>query len=181
MSFKTLFLDRDGIINERIIDGYVTNLNQFIFRPDFLNSLSLLARLFDKVFVVSNQQGIGKGIMTTKFVDLLHQNMCQELKKRAFFIEKVYYCPHLATDHCECRKPKIGLARQAKVDFPEIDFSQSLMIGDSESDILFGKNCDMKTALISDTLSHSTLLLPDYHFNSIFELAKKFAIKKFRS
>lgn len=155
---RTLFLDRDGIINRRIVDGYVTSIEQFEFKNDFLETMGRLSRSFKKIFVITNQQGVGKGIMTMAQVDAVHEYMCRELSARGIEITGVYVCPHLATEGCRCRKPRTGLAEQAKLDNPEIDFTNSVMIGDSLSDILFGRACGMKTVFVNDS---NIALTPD--------------------
>ncbi|MDR3235977.1 MAG: HAD-IIIA family hydrolase [Prevotellaceae bacterium] len=165
----TLFLDRDGIINERIVGGYVKKSSQFIFRPDFLEAIFRLRSLFGKVCVVTNQQGIGKGLMTDEDVLQVHHYMINELQKRSIMIDGVYVCPHLESDDCSCRKPKTGLALQAKKDFPDIDFHSSLMIGDSASDIFFGKNCGMRTALVSQE-TNLPLCHPDYQAANLMDI-----------
>lgn len=148
---RTLFLDRDGIINRRIVGGYVTDIEQFEFKSDFLETMGTLSRSFKKIFVITNQQGVGKGIMTMEQVDAVHSYMCRELSARGIEITGVYVCPHLATEGCRCRKPRTGLAEQAKNDYPDIIFSNSVMIGDSLSDMLFGRACGMETVFVNDS------------------------------
>ena len=148
---RTLFLDRDGIINRRIVGGYVTDIEQFEFKSDFLETMGQLSRSFKKIFVITNQQGVGKGIMTMEQVDAVHGYMCRELSARGIEITGVYVCPHLAAEGCRCRKPRTGLAEQAKHDHPDIDFSNSVMIGDALSDLLFGRACGMKTVFVNDS------------------------------
>ncbi len=163
-----LFLDRDGVINKRIIDDYVKTWDQFEFLPGVIDSINKFSTIFGKIVVVTNQQGIGKGIMRTEDLELIHKNMLYEVTYFKGKIDKVYFSPFLSAENHQDRKPGIGMALKAKKDFPEIDFSKSIMIGDSISDLEFGKNCGMKTIYISDQ-KH---LLADFTFLSLEEVAK---------
>ncbi len=147
----TLFLDRDGIINKRIIDGYVKEISQFVFKSDFIQAMPILNRIFKYTIVVTNQQGIEKELVTESEVATIHAYLINSLKEKNIKIDKIYLCPHLAERNCNCRKPNIGMALNAKKEFPDIDFNKSVMIGDSISDLIFGKNLNMKTVFIADT------------------------------
>jgi histidinol-phosphate phosphatase family protein len=149
----TLFLDRDGVINRRNLDGYIRSWNQFEFLPGVLDAMKLLAGRFGKIFVVSNQQGIGKGLMSDKDVTIIHSGMKQEVENAGGFITKTYYCPFLEAENSIMRKPNIGMALRARKDFPGINFKRSIMVGDSISDMLFGKRLKMKTVLLSQDIS----------------------------
>ena len=171
----TLFLDRDGIINERIVDGYVTTIHEFVLKKDFLLAMPSLQSLFARIIVVTNQQGIGKGLMTFQEVEEIHQHIQKKLKTLSIDIDKFYICPHLAEANCKCRKPNIGMALTAQKDFPQIDFEKSVMIGDSLSDLLFGKRLNMKTVYIpSDFTKISTddLSYADFICKDLIEFSK---------
>lgn len=144
----TLFLDRDGVINERIVDGYVKTVEEFIFNDGVLDTIKRLSEVFGRVVVVTNQQGIGKGLMTEEDLKKVHDYMLSEIEKAGGRIDNIYFAPRLASPTNELRKPNIGMAIQAQKDFPEINFSKSVMIGDSSSDIEFGKNAGMKTIFV---------------------------------
>lgn len=140
---KTLFLDRDGVINKKIENDYVRNWEQFEFLPNVIEALKILNSLFDRIIIVTNQRGIGRKLMTEKDLEVIHKNMLSVLSKENIKIDKIYYCPHdYKKEICNCRKPKIGMALQAKKDFPDIDFRNSIMVGDSLSDIEFGKKLE---------------------------------------
>ena len=141
----TLFLDRDGVINRRLLDDYVKRWDEFEFLPGVKEAIAKLSRIFGRVVIVSNQQGIGKGLMTEKDLDHIHSMMVHEIEEAGGRIDAIYHCPELKEKNPECRKPKPGMALQAQKDFPEIDFEKSVMIGDSESDIEFGKRLGMLT------------------------------------
>ena len=141
----SLFLDRDGIINERIVDGYVTGITEFVILPQVREAMVLLRQTFGRVFLVSNQQGIGKGIMTAEDVEQVHGYMEAELD---FPFDRIYYCGALASEGSSMRKPETGMAKQARADFPDVDFSRSVMVGDAVTDMQFGERAGMYTVFI---------------------------------
>jgi histidinol-phosphate phosphatase family protein len=149
----SLFLDRDGVINKRIVGGYVCSWDQFEFLPGVLDAFKILAGNFNRIFVVSNQQGVGKGLMTDNEVSALHSQMLEEIVKAKGNITKTYYCPAIDKDNSIMRKPNIGMALKARKEFPGINFKQSIMVGDSISDMIFGKRLKMKTVLLSNDIA----------------------------
>lgn len=146
----TLFLDRDGVINERLINDYVKTVDQFKFIDGVLDAMPVFNRIFGQIVVVTNQQGIGKGLMTAEDLYAIHARMLNSIRDRGGRIDAVYHCPELAGTKAECRKPNTGMAHQAQMEFPEIDFSKSLMVGDSESDMEFGQQLGMTCAFIGN-------------------------------
>jgi len=155
---RTLFLDRDGVINKKRENDYVRKWEQFEFLPNVIEALKILNDFFDRIIIVTNQRGIGRGLMTEKDLDDIHQKMLSFLTKEEIKIDKIYYCPHdYKKEICNCRKPDIGMALQAKNDFPDIDFKKSIMVGDSLSDIEFGKKVGIKSFLIGEKGSFKDL------------------------
>jgi len=146
----TLFLDRDGVINEKIENDYVRNFNQFHILPDVLPALKGMSRIFGRIIIVTNQRGIAKGLMSIADVDEIHKILIGKVENSGGRIDCIYLCPHNYEDNCNCRKPKTGMADMAKMDFPEIDFKKSIMVGDSETDIIFGQKTGMRTVMISE-------------------------------
>lgn len=144
----TLFLDRDGVINEHRPEDYVKNETEFVCINGSKEAIRDLSKKFGRILVVTNQQGIGKGMMTEYDLEKIHWKMQSEIEEIGGKIDRVYYCPHLANVQPKCRKPETGMAEQAKADFPEIDFSKSIMIGDSRSDIEFGSRLGMMTVKV---------------------------------
>jgi histidinol-phosphate phosphatase family protein len=147
----SLFLDRDGVINRRIVGGYVKTWDEMGFLPGVLDAIASFSNIFNRIFVVSNQQGVGKGLMTMDEVINIHHLMVSEINKAGGRIDGVYFCPNLESDRSIMRKPNIGMALRARREFPEIRFNRSLMVGDSLSDMIFGKRTGMKTALIASS------------------------------
>lgn len=165
----TLFLDRDGVINVRIIDGYVTKIEEFEFLPNVIDSLRIFRNKFKRIIIVTNQQGVGKGMMTNEDVESVHEYMIHEVDKNNGKIDKVYYCPQLKSVPDNYRKPSPRMAYMAKNDFPDIDFSKSIMVGDMSSDVEFGINAGMKTIFIGD---NDLKLTPDDRFETLYDFAK---------
>lgn len=165
----TLFLDRDGVINDRIIDGYVTKIEEFVFLPNILEAFKIFKNRFKKVIIVTNQQGVGKGIMKYEDVENVHNYMIQMIENHGGKVDKIYFCPQLKSEVDNYRKPSPKMAFFAKNDFPEIDFEKSIMIGDMNSDIEFGKNAGMKTIFVGD---NELKLNPDDRFDSLYDFAK---------
>lgn len=144
----TLFLDRDGVINERIFGGYVLDVEQFNFLPEVPETISGLNRYFHRTVVVTNQQGIGKGLMTERNLLEIHTYMCDTIHQAGGKVDKCYFAPNLRGADDDMRKPRPDMAELAKMEFPEIEFKCSVMVGDTDSDILFGRNLGMKTVRI---------------------------------
>jgi D-glycero-D-manno-heptose 1,7-bisphosphate phosphatase len=149
----SLFLDRDGVINKRIVGGYVCSWDQFTFLPGVQDAIKLLSGNFERILVVSNQQGVGKGLMTDQDVRAIHIRMTEEIVKAGGTIDMTYYCPFLEESRSILRKPGIGMALKARKEFPEINFKRSVMVGDSISDMIFGKRLKMKTVLLSNDIA----------------------------
>jgi histidinol-phosphate phosphatase family protein len=147
----TLFLDRDGVINERLHDDYVKNVSEFRFIPGVKEAIAKLSAVFGKIIVVTNQQGIGKGLYSHEDLALIHERMKAEAEEAGGRIDAVFYAPHLASENSPLRKPGIGMALNAQKLFPQIDFSRSIMVGDTASDMLFARNAGMKAVFCCDT------------------------------
>jgi histidinol-phosphate phosphatase family protein len=116
--------------------------------PGAIDAIACLGSQFRYVIVVTNQQGIGKGLMTSIDVALIHDYIIWQVKTAGGHIDRIYCCPSLDSAHDPNRKPGIGMGVQAKRDFPDINFSRSLMIGDSESDMLFAERLGMSRIFI---------------------------------
>lgn len=143
----TLFLDRDGVINRRISRGYVTDWEKFEFLPGVEKAIKIFSGIFSRIVVVTNQQGIGKGLMTKEQLTEIHQKMVEHIDFAGGRIDAIYYCPALEEENSPYRKPAPGMAYKAKEDFPGIEFLKSLMVGDTESDIEFGHRAGMYTVM----------------------------------
>jgi histidinol-phosphate phosphatase family protein len=146
----TLFLDRDGTINKKLEGDYVKKWEEFEFLPNVLIGLEKLSELFGHILIITNQQGVGKKIMSEDELSLIHAKMMDEIFYNQGRIDKIYFCPALVSENSENRKPESGMGLEAKKDFPDIDFSLSFMVGDSLSDMKFGKSLGMRTVFIAN-------------------------------
>jgi histidinol-phosphate phosphatase family protein len=136
----TLFLDRDGVINERVVGNYVKKVDEFVFTKDAQWAIKKLSNIVGKTIIVTNQQGIGKGLYTHTDLATVHQHMLTQLTQEGGKIDAVYYAPDLASEDNKLRKPNIGMPLQAQQKFPNINFNKSIMVGDSLSDMQMGRN-----------------------------------------
>ena len=141
---RTLFLDRDGVINVKIDNDYVKSWAEFEFRQDFLKVVHPITHIFDRIIIVTNQKGIGRGLMTEDDLSDIHQKMVTEIKAHGGKIDAIYYCSHKSDDYPN-RKPRIGMAIQAKHDFPDLRFSHSILIGDSKCDIQLAEQLNIQS------------------------------------
>ncbi|MBR1769891.1 MAG: HAD-IIIA family hydrolase [Bacteroidales bacterium] len=169
---KYLFLDRDGVINERIIGGYILRYEDFRFKEGVLEALKYFSHRFERIFIVTNQQCIGKKLISEEDFLSLNAQMLRDISLNGGRIDRVYYCPFLKSENSPLRKPATGMGLKAKEDFPEIDFALSLMAGDSESDMRFGKGLGMKTAFIDNRTGEPLDgSLADMKLSSLMDLA----------
>jgi D-glycero-D-manno-heptose 1,7-bisphosphate phosphatase len=151
---KAVFLDRDGVINQKPTEGqYVTRWEEMYLLPGVAQAIGLLNRADFRVIVISNQRCVAKGLVTAQEVDFMHQRMCEHFAAAAANIDGVYYCPHEKWPACSCRKPAPGMLLDAARKH-QLDLAASWMIGDSEIDVEAGRNAGCRTArlLESDTV-----------------------------
>jgi len=144
----TLFLDRDGVINRRLPGRYVTHPTEFEYLPGSLQAITHLNKIFGHIIIVTNQKGVGKGLMTQMDLDEIHQRMISDSKKAGGHIDAVYAATAAKLTATSQHKPNSGMAIQAKTAFPEIDFKKSVIVGDSISDMKFGLPLGMWTVLV---------------------------------
>jgi D-glycero-D-manno-heptose 1,7-bisphosphate phosphatase len=146
---RYVFLDRDGVLNRKMPEGaYVCDWAQFQWLPGAIEAVARMNRAGLTVILVSNQRGIALGLYTHEKLNLIHANMQSQLERHGARLDAIYYCPH---DHgqCHCRKPETGLFEQAWQRFPQANPQNSLVIGDSLSDIQAGHRLGMKTIFIN--------------------------------
>jgi D-glycero-D-manno-heptose 1,7-bisphosphate phosphatase len=165
---RAVFLDRDGVINVKAPEGqYIRRWEEFRFLPEVADAIALLNRAGFAVIVVSNQRGVAKGLMTLDALEEIHRRMLAHLSDSKAKIDAVYYCPHSADASCTCRKPAPGMLLQAAKDH-SIDLHNSWMVGDSDSDILAGKNAGCRTVRIV-RLGAAMEVPSDFTFRSLTE------------
>jgi D-glycero-D-manno-heptose 1,7-bisphosphate phosphatase len=174
-SLRTVFLDRDGILNEKMPEHqYVTRWEEFRVLPGVSEALRRLNEAGLRVVVVSNQRGVAKGLYTAADLEAIHGKFQQLLELEGARIDAFFICPH-EENECNCRKPLPGLFEQAVARFPEITAATSVMIGDSPTDIEFGRRLGMNTIFIEGDTQHYSAAakfaaqLADQHFTSLPE------------
>jgi D-glycero-D-manno-heptose 1,7-bisphosphate phosphatase len=170
----SLFLDRDGVINHRIPGDYIKQWEEFRFLPGVLESIPIFNLYFRRIFIVTNQAGIEKEIMTHQDLKAIHDQMMEYIEYHGGHVDEIYYCPFKGDLDPLCRKPNPGMALEAKTDYPEISFDKCVMIGDSDSDIIFGNRLGMKTILVGNKGDSfgSIDSIPDARLDSIWDYAK---------
>jgi D-glycero-D-manno-heptose 1,7-bisphosphate phosphatase len=146
---KIIFLDRDGVINKKAPKAdYVKKWEEFEFLPGSIEGIRLLSQHGYDIFIISNQAGIARGMMTEEDLEIIHENMNIEIEKHGGKITKIYFCPHGWDDGCECRKPKPGMFFQAAREY-HINLKHSIFIGDDERDMQAGNTAGIKSVLIT--------------------------------
>lgn len=135
-----LFLDRDGVINRQIVGDYVRAWRDFEWLPEARTALTVLSRWACHLVIVTNQQGIGKGLMTRQNVDDIHENIQADLAAQKITLDGFQVCPHLASEVCVCRKPRPGLVLDWLAQNRSVEPTLSVVVGDSESDIQLARN-----------------------------------------
>jgi D-glycero-D-manno-heptose 1,7-bisphosphate phosphatase len=145
---RYVFLDRDGVLNRKMREGaYVSDWAQFEWLPGAVEAVARMNRANLTVILVTNQRGIALGRTTAEQVERIHDNIQSHLARHGARLDAIYYCPH-DIGECHCRKPDVGLFEQAMKDFPLINADNSVVIGDSLSDIQAGQRLGMKTIFI---------------------------------
>lgn len=157
----TLFLDRDGVLNRKIDHDYVRNREQFEWLPGVQEALVKAAGIFGRIIIVTNQRGVGRGLMTVDALNDIHAYVKSVISSVGGRIDEIYFCSDVRDEGSTHRKPQPGMALDAQRDFPEIDFAKSIIVGDSGSDMEFGRNAGMFTVLVgSAEKPHTDLLVP---------------------
>lgn len=169
----TLFLDRDGVINHEKDNDYIRNWEEFRFYDTTLEAMALLAQRFSRIVIVTNQKGVGRELMTLADLQQIHQHMQEEINKTGGRIDRIYFCSDLENDSIN-RKPNPGMAFQAKADFPEIDFSKSIIVGNRTSDMEFGRNAGLYTVFVASTHPETPFPDPriDLRFDNLLDFAR---------
>jgi len=167
-----LFLDRDGVINKRKVGGYIQTVSEFQFLEKVPQTIAKLSPMFLHIFVVTNQQGIAKKLMTEHDLLSVHDYMLRQIELHGGRISSCYHAPNLASENSPLRKPNIGMGLLAKKNFPELNFQKSIMVGDSDTDIEFGQNLGMKTVRIID--NETPKIKADANISALYELPNLF-------
>jgi D-glycero-D-manno-heptose 1,7-bisphosphate phosphatase len=174
----TIFLDRDGVVNEKMPEGsYVSTWEDFQLLPGVPEAIAELNRAGLRVIVVSNQRGIALGKYSAEQVAAVHTGLQKLLQAQGAHVDAFYFCPH-DKGQCNCRKPLPGMFEQARREFPDINAVESVMVGDSLSDIEFGRRLGMLTVFIDGKKErqkpggHIAAELADRRFPSLQEAVR---------
>ncbi len=144
---KAIFLDRDGVINKYPGDTkYVTSLKEFKFLPGAKKAISLLSERGFKLFIISNQAGVGKGLYSRNVLNSINKLLIKETSIGD--ITQIYYCTHRSDENCSCRKPRAGMIKKVKAKYKTINLRRSFFIGDTIRDILTAKRAGCKSILV---------------------------------
>ena len=145
---ETVFLDRDGVLNEKMPEGeYVRSVRDLRVLPGVPEAIARLNRAGLRSIVVTNQRGMALGLYSAADLDAIHAELQKSFAVQGGHIDAFFHCPH-DNQECDCRKPLTGLFHQAVAQFPSIDVTTSVMIGDSLSDIEFGRQLGMLTVFV---------------------------------
>lgn len=173
---RAVFLDRDGTININEPE-YLYKIKDFKFTPLAVSALKKLSKTEYKIIIVANQSGIGRKYFKEEDLKKLHDWLRKELKKKKIRIDEIYHCPHSPEDNCSCRKPQIGMLLRAIKDF-KVNLSKSWMVGDSERDILMGREANLKTIKIGQRLPRELKIQPHFYAKNLSEAVKIILNKK---
>lgn len=169
----TILIDRDGVINYEKKEDYILNWEEFRFYDGVKEAFQIIGKKFGKVIIVSNQRGVGRHLMSEGDLHLIHENMSGEIETAGGRIDHIYYCTSTDNTHPN-RKPNPGMAFQAKRDYPEIDLSKCIMVGNKLSDMLFARNAGVYSVFVATTNPDTAFPHPDVdlRFNSLIDFAK---------
>ena len=144
----TLFIDRDGVINQEKKDDYIHTWEEFTFYEGVKEAMKKFNNTFGYIILVTNQRGIAKGVTKLENLDIIHRNMLQEIEEGGGRIDKIYFCPEMESEN---RKPNPGMGHLAMKDFPQIDITKTVMIGNTLSDMKFGRNLGVRVNIFLPT------------------------------
>ena len=144
----TLFIDRDGVVNDEKHNDYIHTWNEFKFYEGVKEAFEIFNKKFGVIVMITNQRGVAKGLTKIEDLHLIHKNMLQEIEMANGRIDRIYCCTDMESEN---RKPNPGMGLQAIKDFPAIDLSKSIMIGNTLSDMKFGRNLGVAITIFLPT------------------------------
>jgi D-glycero-D-manno-heptose 1,7-bisphosphate phosphatase len=138
---KVVILDRDGVINQDS-DAFIKSEEEWLPIEGSIDAIAKLYQHGFKVFVATNQSGLGRGYFSETDLNAMHNKMTTLVEQAGGRIEGIFYCPHTPDNSCSCRKPLPGLLNQIEQQF-DISLAGSAMVGDSLRDLQAGiaKGC----------------------------------------
>jgi len=177
MLTRTVFLDRDGVINYDSPD-YIKSWEEFRFLPGSLAAIRRLTRHGFTIIVITNQSAIARNMITPDGLETIHRNMKTAVASHGGRITDIFFCPHLPEDGCDCRKPRPGMIQNALKHY-DIDLSRAYMVGDSAKDIQCARNAACGGAVLvrtgngmkTERALKDGQALPDYTAENLLEAA----------
>ena len=171
MAIKTIFLDRDGVINEEI--NYLYKIEDFKFIHGVFDTCKSFIKLGYRIIIVTNQSGIARGLYNEKDYQVLTNWMLEKFELNGIQIFDTFYCPHLPSSNCSCRKPRPGMLLKAKNKY-NIEMENSWLIGDKEDDIKAANNAGIENTILvrSGHAIDESNSIAKYIINSIKEIEK---------
>jgi D-glycero-D-manno-heptose 1,7-bisphosphate phosphatase len=154
-SRKLVILDRDGVINADS-DAYIKSPDEWVAIPGSLEAIARLNQAGYRIAVASNQSGIGRGLFDMAALNAMHAKMHRQLAAVGGRIDAVFFCPHTAQDHCDCRKPQPGMLKMIAERF-EVDPDETPFVGDSLRDLQAGAALGFRTHLVRTGKGEKTL------------------------
>jgi len=172
---SVVFIDRDGVINFDSPD-YIKSCDEVMFIPGSIDAIANLFNSGHDIFVITNQSVIGRKMVTMEGLKKIFGKMTDAVKEKDAEIKEVFFCPHIPSDNCSCRKPEPGLFFQAR-DKYKLDLSNSVMIGDSAKDIIAAKNAGIKFKILVLTGNgekakkelEQKQIIPDYIAKNLYD------------
>ncbi len=168
----TLLLDRDGVINHEKHDDYIHTWDEFVFYDGVKEAMKVFSEKFQHIIVITNQRGVGRGLTKLEDLHTIHANMKEEIELNEGRIDAVFYCTETDDDN-PYRKPNTGMGLQAAKQFPSINFQKTIMVGNTMSDMLFGKNLGAYTVFLPTT--RPEVDLRDTAIDAVFPSLRHFA------
>jgi histidinol-phosphate phosphatase family protein len=168
----TLFIDRDGVVNDEKHDDYIHTWEEFKFYEGVKEAFEIFNKKFGVIVMITNQRGVAKGLTKIEDLHLIHKNMLQEIENANGRIDRIYFCTDMEGEN---RKPNTGMGLQALKDFPAIDLSKSMMIGNTLSDMKFGRNLGVAMNIFLPTTRKNVLIDHediDLVFDDLISVAK---------
>jgi D-glycero-D-manno-heptose 1,7-bisphosphate phosphatase len=154
---KAVFLDRDGVVNQKAPEGeYIRTWKEIQFLPGAAKAVASLNRAGYKVFIVTNQRGVATSKIEINDLLEIHERIQREFAQDDAVISQIYYCPHDLLANCSCRKPQPGMLQRAAREY-NLDLRTSWMVGDSITDVKAGENAGCRTILLTPDLSPKSL------------------------